>query len=143
MYNPWDHLLSLGQGVTLSVEPTPAGKAAWWSPALDHIILRPDLSRIERRVHLAHELAHRDLGHSAACDGRGSRRQERAADGLAARRLISLCALLDALCWTDCTAQAAEALGVTEHLLDVRLEQMRGGERRWIAVRLKERRPDL
>lgn len=143
MYHPHHHLLSLGQAVTLSIEPTPGNKPAWWCPKSDHITLRPGLSQVERRCHLAHELAHRDLEHTGQCDfpdgRRQGRRQERDADELAARRLIHLDALIGTLCWTDDPAQVADALWVTPHMLDVRVETMYGGERRKVQVEVARR----
>jgi hypothetical protein len=146
-YEPWGHLLSLGQGVTLSVESTPGDKPAWWCPVSDHIMLRPDLNRIERRSHLAHELAHRDLGHGVhphdADAERTIAREERHADELAARRLVTLDALITALCWSDEASEIAEALGVTPHLLDVRVESMYHGERKVVSVALKAALGDI
>jgi hypothetical protein len=146
MYHPWRHLLSLGQGVTYSIEPTPGDKPAWWSPRWDHILIRPGQTQVERRCHLAHELAHRDLGHSGECGGwlgrRTTKRQEREADSLAARRLIKLEALVDALCWSDERETVADYLWVTEHMLDVRIETMYGGERRVVREELEKRAPE-
>ncbi len=143
MYHPFRHLRSLGETVTFSVEPTPGDKPAWWSPASSHILMRPGLSQAERRCYMAHELAHRDLNHSGECrwrDGqRQTRRQEIAADQLAARRLITREALVAALCWSDDREEVAEALWVTVHMLECRLEHMFGGERVVIATELRRR----
>ncbi|MDB5716463.1 MAG: hypothetical protein JWO15_3860 [Sphingomonadales bacterium] len=136
MYNPFRALHLLGPSVTMSVEPTPGNKPAWWCPVSDHFMLRPDLNQVQRRCHMAHELAHRDLGHSGEEDGRLDRRQEREADELAARRLVTLDALVRALTWSDNGDEVADALWVTRHILDVRIETMYGGERRQVAVAL-------
>lgn len=140
MYHPFRHLRDLGPTVTMSIGPTVGNKPAWWCPRSDHFTLRSDLNQVERRCWLAHELAHRDLGHDGMVSGkREVAKQERAADELAARRLIRLPALVNILVWTDDPDEAADGLWVTRRLLDVRLETMLGGERRWVAVELRKR----
>lgn len=137
MYHPYRHLLRYfrnGEGTTLSIEPTPGGKAEWYSPDSDHMMLRPGQLQVERRCAVAHGLAHKDLGHSGTCEYPDSRRQasraEREADELAARRLIRLQDFIEVLCWTDDKDEAADALWVTRHYLEVRLECMYMGEQK-------------
>ncbi|GEB17164.1 hypothetical protein GUY44_12170 [Pimelobacter simplex] len=137
MYHPFRHLLSYfrdGDGMTMSIEPTPGGKAEWYSPAEDHMMLRPGQLQVERRCAVAHGLAHRDLGHSGVCEYpdavRQASRAEMEADELAARRLIRLAHFIEVLCWTDDKDEAADALWVTRHYLDVRLERMYMGEQK-------------
>lgn len=146
VYHPWRHLRRLfndGVGTTLSIEPTPGDRPAWYSPAADHILMRPDLLQVERRCSLAHELAHKDLGHSGTCTYPDSRRQgartELAADRLAARRLIALPAFIDALCWSDDRSEVAEMLWVTERILNVRIDAMYGGEQETVRAALVAR----
>lgn len=146
MYHPWRHLrrhFRDGAGTTLSIEPTPGNKPEWYSPADDHIMLRPGQLQVERRCFLAHGLAHKDLGHSGVCDYPDGRRQatrfEGEADELAARRLIRLPRFIDTLCWTDDKDEAADALWVTRHILDVRLERMYAGEQRLVREALIKR----
>lgn len=146
VYHPWRHLRRLfsdGAGTTLSFEPTPGDKPAWYSPGSDHILMRPDLLQVERRCSLAHELAHKDLGHSGTCTYPDARRQgaraELAADRLAARRLIALPAFIDALCWSDDRAEVADILWVTERMLDVRIASMLGGEQETVRAALLAR----
>lgn len=146
MYHPYRHLLRYfrdGAGTTLSVEPTPGNKPEWYSPGSDHMMLRPGQLQVERRCAVAHGLAHKDLGHTGICEYPDSRRQagraEREADELAARRLIRLPAFIDVLCWTDDKDEAADALWVTRHYLDVRLERMYMGEQKLVREALLAR----
>lgn len=146
MYHPWRHLRSLfddGRGTTLTFAPTAGGKPAWWSPRSDHIVMKPTLLQVERRCSLAHELAHRDLGHSGQCvwpdAARQERRAEQEADDLAARRLVSLWDFIEVLCWTDDRDEAAEALWVTRRMLDVRIEGLYGGEQEIVRTELVAR----
>mgnify|MGYP000933421466 FL=1 len=77
------------------------------------------LSRAEERCTLTHEIIHAERGpvpaHHAA-------REERLVDAEAARRLIPLDALLEAVRWACCPAEAAEALGVDVPTLLTRVE---------------------
>lgn len=146
MYHPWRHLLGYfrdGEGTTLSIEPTPGDKPEWYSPADDHLMIRPGQLQVERRCALAHGLAHKDLGHSGTCEYPDSRRQsarvEREADDLAARRLIRLGHFIEVLCWTDDRDEAADALWVTRHYLDVRLGGMYMGEQKKVREALVRR----
>lgn len=146
MYHPWRHLLRLfadGDGTTLSFGPTPGDRPAWYSPSADHVLMRPDLKQVVRRCALAHELAHRDLGHSGECfypdASRQASRAEQDADEMAARRLIDLKEFIDVLCWTDDKNEAAEALWVTRHMLDVRLDTMYWGEQQIVREALLAR----
>lgn len=139
MYHPFRHLLSYfrdGDGMTMSIEPTPGGKAEWYSPAEDHMMLRPGQLQVERRCAVAHGLAHRDLGHSGVCEYpdsvRMSSRFEEAADDVAARRLIRLSDFINVICWTDDKDEAADALWVTRHYLEVRLDYMTQGEQKCV-----------
>lgn len=146
MYHPWRHLLSLfddGRGTTLTFEPTPGDKPAWYSPADDHIIMRPEPRQVWRRWRLAHELAHKDLGHAGQCEypdaRRQSRRAEADADELAARRLIDLWQFIEVLCWTDDKDEAADALWVPREALEIRLVTMLGGEQEIVRTELLAR----
>ncbi|MBZ5735034.1 hypothetical protein K8Z61_11040 [Nocardioides sp. TRM66260-LWL] len=132
MYHPWRALRHLGEAVTMAIEPTVGNKPAWYSPAHEHVSIRPGLLQVERRCALAHELAHRDLEHTGQCRypdaTRQTARQEKAADHLAARRLILLPDLIDALCWSDEPAEVADCLWVTERFLQARIDNLYGGE---------------
>lgn len=125
----------------LVIEPTPGDKAAWYSPQWDVILMRPGLLQVERRCALAHELAHRALEHSGQCRypdaERQDRRQERDADEWAARRLITVEQLADALVWSDDPAEVADCLWVTPHLLTVRLDTIYLAERLRVGERLR------
>lgn len=139
MWNPWGELRALTTVVFAFTGDLPSGDA-WWSPRHDVILMRPGLLQVERRCALAHELAHRALGHTGECGhpdaGRQSRRQEHAADLWAARRLITLDALARVVAWTDDRDEAADELWVTREVLDVRLSHMHLGERLQVRERI-------
>lgn len=92
------------------------------------ILLDRSLGRARRRGALAHSLAHLDLEHRAT-DGDYERWQEREADKLAARRLIPLDALADALRWSRSAPEIAAELDVDVGILRARVDVIHPAER--------------
>lgn len=134
-YSPWTDLGGRPEICcdTHSLElPTGGG---WWLPDVAGIVLDRRMSRVERRCALAHELRHvdhgdRQIAHVGPDGPRQARRQETRADIAAARRLITIRALLDALlAHPDDPAIVAEHLDVTEHVLAVRLRHLNATEK--------------
>lgn len=119
MYCPWVDAgaryaaIYIGQG---DIEPARAA----WLPRHKVILLARTLTRVQGRCALAHELAHIDLQHRPDVAGRYGRWQEREADWLAARRLIPLPVLADALVWCRDDRALAEELDVVPELVDLR-----------------------
>lgn len=85
------------------------------------ILIDPGENAAERRSSLAHAVAHIDLGHTD-CDpeSRTERREEIAADVMAARRLIRYVDLAEVYRWTDSPLEACEELNVDLDMLKVR-----------------------
>jgi Zn-dependent peptidase ImmA (M78 family) len=143
-WNPWRVLRQAGDDVIYQQVDLPSGDA-WWVPRRRVVLMRPGLEQVERRCALAHELGHRELGHSGQChyadsDRQGGRAEEQA-DAWASRKLITVAALASVLVWTDDPDEAAAELWVTRRMLDARLKWMHLGER--IRVRQAvERRED-
>lgn len=115
------------------------GADAWWYPDQDLILMDARTKQVVKRCALAHELAHRERGDRACADGRLARRQELAADQRAARWLIGMEPLAEALRWTTCEVEAASELWVTLHLLRVRLADLQPAERADLRRRLGQR----
>jgi hypothetical protein len=86
----------------------------------------------EKRCSLAHAVAHLDLGHHLAPSSMFDKANESAANQLAARRLITLEALADVLCWTRWRAEIAAELQVDLVTLDNRQRHMHMSERGWL-----------
>lgn len=99
------------------------------------IWLHPHLSQTQRRCTLAHELAHIDLGHTRHVTDA----DERDAQRLAARRLIRIARLADAMVWTHSPDELAEELWVDTDTLEVRLDNLHPSEHHYIAQRLAAR----
>lgn len=93
--------------------------------------------QVERRCTLAHELAHIDLGHTSGC----SDRDEIQASRLAARRLIRLDQLADALVWSQHLDVVAEALWVDVPTLRARLDHLHPAERHYLRQRIEAAHP--
>lgn len=89
------------------------------------IVMNPDQSQRQRRCTLAHELAHIELGH---IDG-ATDREEADAREHAARRLIPLDRLMDALRWADNLEEVADELWVDHQTLIDRLDTLTDDER--------------
>lgn len=93
------------------------------------ILIEREMPRAERRCALAHEVAHLDLGHRLpACEGR----EERKADELAASRLLPLARLAEVLRWALSPGEVADELGVTAHMVRVRVKALTDHEKLWI-----------
>jgi hypothetical protein len=131
-YDPEHHLAVMGQVVI--DEPLPVrGLTAFWEGWTK---LDPCLNARERRSTAAHEVAHVERG---PVTGYHTPREERACNKIAAARLISLDALIDAVKWTDSLEELAELLDVDFGMLTVRLRMLTAEEGarfdRWGAAR--------
>lgn len=92
------------------------------------ILIEDTHDRASRRCNLAHAIAHIDLAHEAT-SGHLSKRQELAADRLAARRLIALSDLTEAVVWSESFEEVARELDVDERMLWVRSRYLHPAER--------------
>lgn len=134
-YSPWRHLRSL---VHVRLDFTDDdhlldGADARYYATVDRMLMDKRLdTQVERRSILAHELGHA-LRRDLPCgDDVLDARQECAVDQWAARKLIDLPALVDALKWSDDPEEVADALWVTRELLDVRVRHLHPSERAWV-----------
>jgi Zn-dependent peptidase ImmA (M78 family) len=140
-YSPWDHVSSLPEVLVAFDRLEHAD--AYWEPDQQVILLDSRLSQAARRSRLAHELAHLDRG-DECLNGSGdaerlARRQERRAEELAARRMIPLDQLADALCWAWHSGEIAEALNVDEALVVSRILTSTDTEKQAIEKRVAEK----
>jgi hypothetical protein len=127
-YCPWTDLGDRYPGVHVAAHSIAPARAAWL-PEERVILLDRELSITEGRCTLAHEIAHMDLGHYPTGVGHFDRRQERDADGLAARRLLALFALVEAVRGGWDLPAVADQLRVTQDVLQVRLDRLHPSER--------------
>lgn len=120
-YSPWGAVTDL-EDVLVVFDDLPSGKG-WWVPAEGVLFLERTLSRAEARVVLAHELEHIRRGDESVADVSSVLhvRQEIAASVSAARRLIPMDRLIDALLWSQDERELAEILNVDEETVKTRL----------------------
>lgn len=137
-YSPWTHIAGMPDVLVAYDELEHAD--AYWEPARRVILLDVRLGQAQRRSRLAHELAHLERGDECCADGpdaeRLGRRQEREADQLAARRLLSLSDLADALCWCVDEWELAEDLWVDQATIRTRLDSLTRWEQDYIERRI-------
>lgn len=118
----------------------------WWCPDERVVLIDDRLDRRQARCVLAHELAHALLGHRACHDYGDSdwlaQRVEAAADDWAARRLLPLPALVDALAMhpDDLEAVAAQ-LDVVADVVRLRLRALAPTERAALVRRARRSWP--
>lgn len=142
-YSPWRHLRSL---VHTRLDFTDDdrlldGADARYYATVDRMIMdkRLDL-QVDRRCALAHELGHAMRGDLPCGEEILDARQEAHVEQWAARRLITLDALADALLWSDQADEIADHLWVTVTLLEVRVKHLHPSERAYIASVLSSSR---
>lgn len=128
-YNPWADACSRYPGWVIRCLPL-QGVPEVLCLRRKVILIDAEQRRSSRRSALAHAIAHLDLEHVVVGDVPGAK-QELAADKLAARRLIAVGQLADALAWCgeDWNSVSRE-LDVEEGLLRVRLVHLHPSERR-------------
>jgi hypothetical protein len=109
-WNPWAHIGRHYPNVTVITDQELPG-SVWGLTNGTRIWLCRRLNQTRRRCTLTHEIVHLERG-AVPHDARGLAREEQAVDHIAARRLITLDALVDGLRWTRDTEQLADALWV-------------------------------
>lgn len=123
MWHPWRTLRALAHVDLHWTKDLPVGVLG----ATDgrHIWMDDRQLQVERRSTLAHELAHLHLEHTGGCGPR----EEDEARALAARWLIDMDSLLDALAWSEHLEEVADELWVDLDTLYARLDTLTGAER--------------
>jgi hypothetical protein len=136
VWDPWTMLRSLPHVTYGKTAELPAGERGRYYLEHDVILLADDLSQVERRVSMTHELVHRRRGHSQCATPDLERKQERACDQETARLLVPLEQLADAMLWGCCIAEWADELWVDEPTLQTRLDHLHPSERGFLQRRI-------
>jgi hypothetical protein len=131
-YDPWQ-ALSQFEGVRLVVADLPGTRRGQIDFETRTITLHPRLQPAERRCTLAHELVHLERGPVLV---RQTPREERIVAAIAARRLLPIEALADALRWSDDPGVLADELSVDVRTVRIRLTTLSEGERALLHERL-------
>ena len=104
------------------------------------VTLNTGLTQVERRCTLTHELVHAERGPVAASH---REREEVIVEGLAARRLIPLDALVDAMLWSLDESELADELWVDVPTVTARLAGLTDAERAHVAAELDRREASI
>lgn len=128
--HPWRRLRA-ARHVTLTWHDT--GPMGWCRHSTQQVSIRTDLTQVERRCTLAHELVHLERG--PAIVGYGHH-EERLVHDQAARWLISIDALADALVWCFDDQEVADTLWVDLNTVQTRLVNLTTDESAYINRRL-------
>lgn len=139
-YHPWRHLSRLAH---ISIRWTRDdeeldGALGWFYVDRDEIVMDDRQTQVQRRSTLAHELVHAERRDEPCGSVILDARQELFVSRLAARRLIPIKALGEALAWATCVHEAADELWVDEDTLRVRLAHLHPAERAYLMHRLEE-----
>lgn len=127
-YNPWLDAFRRHPDIHIEWHPIAPLRGAWM-PAERVILIDDGISTVERRCALAHEIAHIDTGDQPTDLCFFARRQETAADRLAARRLVDVHELASVVRWCRDPREVAEQLDVTLEVLALRGAMMHPAER--------------
>lgn len=122
MFHPWRALRALTH---INVRWVPMDDRLGDTDGISDIRMHPNQLQVQRRCTITHELAHVTLGHIGGCDAG----EEAAANEWAARRLITMDALKDALLWADDLGEVADELWVDLDTLKNRLDCLTDEER--------------
>lgn len=99
------------------------------------ITLTTGMTQAERRSTLTHELIHLERGQ---CSPEHDRREEAAVNRLAAKRLIPIERLAEALAWSGDPSEVADELWVDVPTLEARLTCLHPAERAFLNRRLSD-----
>lgn len=121
-WNPWRHIGHYYPHIMVDLRHELPARI-WGMQAGNRIWLCRQLDQVRRRCTLTHEIVHLERG-PVPTDRIGLAREERTVAQLAARRLIGVDALADALAWTRDPHQLAEALWVDLPTLRTRMDNL-------------------
>lgn len=136
MHHPWRAFRDLVEW-TLHWRPMPEGILGVTDFTARTVTLDTRLTQAERRCTIAHETQHINRGPVPASAVYRSR-EERYVDQAAARQLIDIRALGEAIAWSESHAEAAEELWVDEATLRARLAHLHPSEKAYLKRRLAE-----
>lgn len=136
-WHPWRHLARHHPEYVVELARLEPGLLGYTDHTNRRIVLDVDLTQRERRCTLTHELGHVHRGR-VPTDQRLAEREELAVDRLAARQLVTLEDLVEALLWSTDHDEVADELWVDETTLRARLADLEEHEHAAIAARLSD-----
>lgn len=138
-YHPWRHLARLAH-ITVRWTRDDAeldGALGWYYVDANEIVMDDRQTQAERRSTLAHELVHAERRDEPCGSLILDARQELLVSKMAARRLIPIRALGEALAWSADQDEVADELWVDVSTLKTRLEHLRPAERAYLKRRIE------
>lgn len=134
MYHPWRRFRGLAAW-TLQQTVLPSGVHGLTDWLTGTVSIELGLTQAERRCTLAHELVHIERG-PVPRDPWLAAREESQVEREAARRLVGVYELGEALAWSWCPQEVADELWVDTATLRARLNTLTADERAYLNARL-------
>lgn len=131
-------------GVRVTEAQTPDGISGYYDPDRRTVVIARGLSMQERASTLAHELVHAEVGDATSrawWSRANAEAVEDCADEIAARNLIMLPDLVDALIDSEDVQDVADALDVDAEMVQVRIDTLTPAERRYVDRRTMTAQP--
>ena len=138
-YHPWRHLSRLAH-ITVRWtrdEDELDGALGWFYVDRNEIVMDARQTQVQRRSTLAHELVHAERRDEPCGSLVLDLRQESVVSKLAARRLIPVKALGEALAWSRDIDEVADELWVDVDTLRTRLNHLHPAERAFLLQRIE------
>lgn len=138
-YHPWRHVARLAHITVRWTRDDDEldGALGWYYVDSDEIVMDARQTQAERRSTLAHELVHAERRDAPCGSLVLDARQELVVSQLAARRLIPLRALGEALAWSRDVDEVADELWVDTATLRTRLNHLHPAERAYLKQRIE------
>lgn len=136
-WNPWRDLRAR-RDLTLAFADLPGERGRFYANCRT-ILLDVRLGQAARRSTLAYELVRAERGDTPGPTDWHERHEMRASAETAARRLITLHRLIEALLWSQDEEELAETLWVDVDTVRARLRWLTDAEKRYIERRLAAR----
>lgn len=134
MWHPWRQLRER-RHITLQWTDNDTGQLGCFNHRTQTITLDRLQTQAERRCTLTHELIHAERG---PCPPGMAAREEEIVEREAARRLIDIRPLIEAMAWSTDMSEIAAELWVDEPMLRARLRSLHPAERALLHRRLSE-----
>lgn len=136
-WHPWRHLRHHHPHLEVRFADLPDGLLGYTDLSAGVIVLDRSLTQVERRCTVTHELEHVHRG-PVPLDPALAAREEAIVDEIAARRLVSLRDLIEALLWSDSEHEVADELWIDVPTLRTRVARLAEDERAAIEDRLAQ-----
>lgn len=138
-YHPWRHLSRLAHITVRWTRDDEEldGALGWYYVDTNEIVLDDRQTQAERRSTLAHELVHAERRDQPCGSVILDARQETLVERIAARRLIPIRALGEALAWSRDLVEVADELWVDVATVRARLNHLHPAERGYLRERLE------